>query len=164
MMNSATISDCLTYRYTLERSWASFEEPRTVAFFGVNPSTADASAEDQTTMKWRRFASQAGFNRYLVGNAFAFRATDVNALRSADDPMGPENTAYLDQIIKEAEILVPCWGSRTKLPRNLHFALDNLMKRLKDSNKPIWVFGLSQSGDPLHPLMLPYSTCLVPLD
>jgi hypothetical protein len=45
---SAIISMCGQYRYRLERVLA--EHGIVVAYFGVNPSTAGAEVEDQTTM------------------------------------------------------------------------------------------------------------------
>jgi hypothetical protein len=57
-------------------------------------------------------------------------------------------------------VLVPCWGSRTKLPKPLHIHLDRLFERLVSSGKPVMTFGVTGSGDPKHPLMLGYSTRL----
>jgi hypothetical protein len=56
---------------------------------------------------------------------------------------------------------VPCWGSRTKLPGRLHGQLDALREQILASGKPVRIWGLSQSGDPLHPLTLAYSLPLV---
>ncbi len=60
------------------------------------------------------------------------------------------------------DVLVPCWGSRTKLPKSLHVHLDRLLEQLVASGKPVLAFGVTGSGDPKHPLMLGYSTKLVP--
>nr|UBL09545.1 Phage protein [Enterobacter cloacae] len=49
--------------------------------------------------------------RFIVGNAFAFRATDVRELATAVDPVGPENEIHLERIIRDADVLVPCWGA-----------------------------------------------------
>ena len=66
----AVISLCGKYRYRLERHWSPLAGP-TWAFFGVNPSTADADKEDATTRKWReehalRDVSSTGGSRRLV--------------------------------------------------------------------------------------------------
>ncbi|MFH7094285.1 hypothetical protein ACHWI2_17055, partial [Klebsiella pneumoniae] len=66
------------------------------------------------------------------------------------------------RIIRDADVLVPCWGSRTKLPKSLHVHLDRLLEQLVASGKPVLAFGVTGSGDPKHPLMLGYSTKLVP--
>lgn len=132
-----------------------------IAFFGINPSTADAQAEDATTRRWAGFARILGARRYLAGNPFAFRATDVAELANVADPVGPENDAHLASIIADADLLIPCWGRRTKIQPRLRPALDDLALRLRASGKPVKVFGLTQSGDPVHPLMLGYATALI---
>ena len=87
--------------------------------------------------------------------------SDVRELAAAMDPIGPDNALHLEEIIREADVLVPCWGSRTKLPKQLHLHLDNLMEQLVQSGKPVMTFGLTNSGDPKHPLTLGYDTPLV---
>jgi hypothetical protein len=159
MTTSAIISPCGLFRYRLERPIA--DTGIVMAFFGVNPSTADEQVEDQTTMKWRGFAQIAGARRYIAGNPFAFRAVDVNALAAAADPVGPDNGQHIREIIASADVLVPCWGSRSKLPRLLHPRLDALSDLIRHSGKPVRIFGLTKSGDPKHPLMLSYSTTLI---
>jgi len=150
---------CGQYRYRLERVLA--EHGIVVAYFGVNPSTAGAEVEDQTTMKWRGFAFRMSARKYIAGNPFAFRATDVRALSRAADPVGPENEQHIRQIVADADLLVPCWGNRSKLPLALRPRLGALTRVLLASGKPVHVFGLTKSGDPLHPLMLGYDTQLV---
>lgn len=155
---SAIISSCGTYRYRLERTVQL--SGRVFAYFGVNGSTATATEDDHTVRKWIGFTKVNGGQRFIVGNAFAYRATDVRTLAAAVDPIGPDNDIHLANIIADAEILVPCWGTRTKLPRRLHARLDELRDQLLASGKPVLTLGLSNSGDPLHPLTLAYSTPL----
>ena len=157
---SAVISDNGVYRYRLDRRVSL--TGIVLAFFGVNGSTATGTEEDQTTRKWFGFASRNGARRYIAANPFAFRATDVNELARAADPVGPENARYLAEIIAEADILVPCWGNYKKVPRRLHGHFDKLRAQLFAAGKPVKIFGLTQSGDPLHPLMLGYDTVLMP--
>lgn len=159
LRSSAVISECGTWRYRLDRDVQ--PEGIVFAFFGVNGSTATGDEEDQTTMKWRGFTERNGGRRYIAGNPFAFRATDVRELARAADPVGPENSRYLDEIIAEADVLVPCWGNRSKVPERLRHHFDSLRERLFASGKPIKIFGFTASGDPKHPLMLGYSTPLV---
>jgi len=159
-MNGATISGDGTFRYTLERDV--HNEGIVFAYYGINPSTADPVIEDQTTMKWRGFTLRNGGRRYIAGNPFAFRSTNVKALAEVEDAVGPLNRHYLDQIIGEADLLVPCWGALSKVPRSLHQYVDRLVMQLFDSGKPIRIFGLTKSGDPKHPLMLGYDTPLIP--
>jgi len=159
---TAVISDCGTWRYRLDREVQA--EGIVIAYFGVIGSTADAEQEDQTTKKWRGFAIRNGGRRYIAGNPFAFRATDVRELGRAAHPVGPENARHLAEIIAEADLLVPCWGLRTKVPRPLRSHFDALREQLVASGKPIRILGLTTSGDPIHPLMIGYDRPLIPWD
>lgn len=157
---SAVISPCGVYRYRLERTIGLQQGP-VYAYFGVNGSTATATEDDHTVRKWIGFTKVFGGSRFVVGNVFGYRATDVRELAAAMDPIGPDNALHLEEIIREADVLVPCWGSRTKLPKQLHLHLDNLMEQLVQSGKPVMTFGLTNAGDPKHPLTLGYDTPLV---
>lgn len=155
---SAIISPCGTWRYKLGRKVA--ETGPVYGYFGVNGSTATADENDHTVCKWIGFTRILGGREFIVGNPFAYRATDVRKLATASDPIGPDNDFYIRQIIAEADILVPCWGNVMKVPRDLRTEFDILEHRLRESGKPILIFGLTKYGDPKHPLMLPYSTQL----
>lgn len=157
---SAIISACGHYRYRLDRAVAA--SGPVYAFFGVNPSTADASVNDATVRKWIGFTKTWGGSRFIVGNVFAYRSRDVKALAAVDDPFGDEIGDHVTDIITEADILVPCWGVIDKVPPKLHFAFDVLMDALVASGKPVKHFGLTKSGDPKHPQMLSYKTALQP--
>ncbi len=157
---SAILSSCGAYRYRLERVVDNCPGD-VVAYFGVNPSTADATEDDHTIRKWRGFTIRAAASSFIVGNLFAYRATDVRELATAADPLGPDNDAHLAAIIAEADVLVPCWGSRAKLPRALRPRLDVLRDMIFAAGKPVRVLGLTASGDPIHPLTLAYTTPLV---
>jgi hypothetical protein len=156
---SAILSSCLQYRYRLDRIVGG--SGPVYAFFGINPSTADATVDDATVCKWRGFVIRWGGSRFVVGNVFAFRSTDVRVLASAVDPVGPDNFTHIMRIGFEADVLVPCWGARGKLPRALRPRLDDMLDILHGFRKPVMSFGLSQGGDPLHPLMLGYATPLI---
>ena len=160
---SAIISACGLYRYRLERSIK--EDGLTFAYFGINPSTADAEIDDPTVRKWRGFTERNGGARFIVGNAFAYRATDVGDLKSAIDPVGRENPGHIWEIMHDADVIVPCWGARGKLPMRLRPRLDALKLFIFDyaeeNSKPVKIFGFAKSGDPLHPQMLGYSTPLI---
>lgn len=161
--NGAVLSDCGAYRYRLDRHVGAGD--RVFAFFGINPSTADADVDDATVRKWRGFSERLGAVRFIVGNVFAYRATDVGELCSAADPVGPEWRQHMEMIIEEADFLVPCWGARGKLKApHLRDRLDLMLGSLRGTGKPLMCWGKTASGDPIHPLMLGYKTPLVAFD
>lgn len=159
---SAVISPCGLYRYRLERTVA-MTGP-VYAFFGINPSTADASLDDATVRKWIGFTKVWGGSRFMVGNVWPLRSTDVRALSRATRwlDIGRENQRHILAMAAEADILVPCWGDRAKVPRVMHNELDELRALLLGTGKPVMHFGLTKGGDPKHPLMLSYDTPLTP--
>lgn len=159
---NATISECGKYRYTLSRCLRGIFEDHDgmVAYFGVNPSTADHTKDDPTTLKWKHFTLQNNFGSYVAVNAFAFRSPDVKTLASQDDPIGPLNDRYIDEAIECANVLIPCWGSSLKLPKSLRPRLWRLTQKILASGKPVYTFGLTKTGDPRHPLFLPHDTVL----
>lgn len=155
---SAVVSPCGLYRYRLDRTVA-MEGP-VYAFFGINPSTADASVDDATVRKWIGFVKRWGGSRFIVGNVFAYRATDVRELATAKDPHGDDIGDHVTAIIEEADILVPCWGNTSKVPPRLRCYPGILLEAMLSSGKPVMHFGCTSSGDPKHPLMLGYDTPL----
>ena len=155
----AVISDCGMYRYVLDRTVA--VDGLTFLFIGVNPSTADATTDDATVRKWVGFVKRWGGRRFMVGNAFAYRATDVRELASVNDPIGLHNDWYIMQMAVKVDVIVPCWGNITKVPPRLRGRFEFLTGMLTGADKPLYCFGRTLCGDPLHPLMLGYDTPLV---
>ena len=157
---SAVLSPCGQYRFRLERTIS--KEGPVYAFFGINPSTADANLDDATVRKWIGFCKRWGAARFLVGNVWPLRTPDVRHLATATrwlDIMR-ENQKHILSMAVEADILVPCWGDRAKVPRAMHNELDELLALLRGTGKPLRHFGLTKGGDPKHPLMLGYDTQL----
>ena len=159
---SAIISQCGSYRYRLEREVSL--EGKVFAYFGVNPSTANASINDATVRKWIGFTKVNGGRSFIVGNVFAFRAKDVNVLSTTSSPCGPDNAQHIQQIIDDADVLVPCWGNQKKVGQEIRHHFNDMMSLLIASRKPIKVFGFTQAGHPKHPLMLGYATELVDIN
>lgn len=132
------------------------------ALCGVNPSTAGAEKNDQTIRKDLGFGLRLGWRRIIKVNKFAFRATDVRDLANAFDPIGDENDIYLSQAFAEADIIVPCWGPLSKLPKRLRRRYIEVCRLAERAGKPILCFGTANDGQPRHTLTLGYDTPLVP--
>lgn len=156
--STAVISADEVYRYRLEREVCA--KGLVIAYFGINGSTASSVVNDQTVKKLKEFTIRNGGRRFIIGNVFGFRAQDVKRLAEVADPVGPENAKHLAAIISDAELLVPMWGSRRKVPEHLHPYINALREQIFDSGKPVRIFDITASGDPMHPLMLSYETRL----
>jgi len=156
---SAVLSPCGVWRYRLERDFG--RNGPTAAIYGVNPSTADATVNDQTIRKDIGFGERLGWGRLIKGNKFAFRATDIKALRSAADPRGPENDAHLEQIMRDADIHIAAWGPLGKLPPPLRKRWRTVCAIADRVGIQFLCFGTAQDGQPRHTLMLAYDTPLI---
>ncbi|KLK92604.1 hypothetical protein AA309_12925 [Microvirga vignae] len=159
---SALISDCGTYRYRLDRLTIAHDVTgKTAAFIMVNPSTADAVVDDPTIRKVEGFVIRNGAGRFVVGNLFAFRATDIKALRTAAYPVGPENDRHLEQIMRDADLHIVAWGPLAKLPPHLRDRWREVVAIADQVGCRLMCLTAAQDGHPRHPLMLSYSTPLV---
>ena len=148
------------YRWRLDRDVQS--EGIVAALCGVNPSTAGVDANDQTIRKDIGFARLHGWRRIIKVNKFAFRATDVKMLASALDPIGSECDDHLRQAFTDADVIVPCWGPLSKLPKLLRRRYIEVRRLIERSGKPVLCFGTVLDGQPRHTCMIPYSTPLIP--
>jgi hypothetical protein len=155
---SAIISDCGLYRYRLERH--GLAGAGAVAWIMVNPSTADANADDATIRKVVGFTERLGGGWAIVGNKFAYRATDIKALRGVKDPRGPENDTHLEAIMHSAPIVIAAWGPLNKLPPHLRRRWRTIADLADRAGVKLMCFGTARDGQPRHPLMLAYDTPL----
>ncbi|MFJ3487178.1 DUF1643 domain-containing protein [Pseudomonas sp. NPDC090202] len=157
---TALLSDCGVFRYRLGR----VVQPigRVFAFFGICPSKGDPLADDFGIANLTAYSLAHGGARFLLGNVFAYRTNTARELATVPDPYGPDNAAHLAAIIAEADVLVPCWGSRDKEPEALAHHFDTLTQQLLASDKPVMVFGYCLNGDPAHALMINHDKPLIP--
>jgi hypothetical protein len=140
---SAALSDDGQYRYFLSRCWNS--SGRKIAFIGLNPSTADATNDDPTIRRCIRFARDWGGGSVWMVNLFAFRSTQPAALRSATDPIGPENDAWLERAIDAADIVIAAWGNHGHLLGRSDCVANRYRGRLH-------ALAVTKNGMPGHPL------------
>lgn len=147
------------YRWRLDREVQ--DSGIVVALPGVNPSTAGAIDNDATIRKDIGFAQRNGWRRIIKVNKFAYRATDVTNLRRAVDPIGPENDRWLAEAFDEADMILPCWGPLSKLPKYLRRRWLEVLRIMERSGKPIMCLGTANDGQPRHTLMLAYETPLI---
>ena len=157
---SAILSPCEQYRYRLERQVAPLlnDHHKPVLFIGVNPSTADALADDATIRKMSGFVMRWGFTRFMVGNVFAWRSTDVRQLPNHHVAVGPDNMQHIKAMLGECAFVVPCWGDIGKVHPLFRVQFTIMRAMLKVHDVPVRIFGKTNGGDPLHPLMLSYNT------
>ena len=159
---TAVISNDGVYRYRLTRG--EMNGPQ-VHWLMLNPSTADALANDQTIRKCIGFTERLGFRGFTVHNLFAVRARDPLHMKTLDDPVGPENRDYFDRMLDRAtfsrEMIICAWGTHGSYMQQNETALGWLESHYP---KLLLCLGKTACGNPKHPLMLAYATPLTRMD
>lgn len=146
------------YRYRLERDIK--ERGFVASIIMVNPSTADATNNDPTIKKLIGFGERLGWRKIIVGNLFAFRATDVRELSNAIDPVGPYNDGHLLRILIDSDVTIVAWGRSDKVPRHLRSRFKYIVDIAKALDRKLYCFGTCDDGHPKHPVMIAYSSIL----
>lgn len=149
--SEAVFSDCGTYRYRLTRSWDAGRGR--LLYIMLNPSKACERKNDPTIARCQKRAELLGFGGLDVVNLFGFRATDPAELKTAPEPVGPENDAILQQACDAAACILAAWGVHGR-----HMGRDRaVIALLKGAGHPLHVLGLTRHGLPRHPLYVSYA-------
>ena len=162
-MNGATISDCGAFRYRLWRYW---QGDKPLVFVMLNPSTADANADDPTIRKCIGFAKRYGYGGIEVLNLYAYRATKPADLKAAGYLVGPDNDKHFQAVIDSqmeagrTENWICAWGANA---RGLVRPLDVLEMLRMNGVRPR-ALHFTNDGIPAHPLMLSYGCGLKYID
>ena len=148
--STAVYSPCEQYRYLLTRIWDP-AGPKAL-FVMLNPSTATEVQNDPTVERCERRARALGYGAFRVTNIFAFRATDPKVMRARADPVGPGNDAAIGESTLWADRIICAWGSH-----GAHLGRGAQVEALlRATGRPLWHLGLTQAGQPKHPLYIGY--------
>ena len=159
-MNPCHFSPCRRYRYTLTHDFADLfgapAGPGYVAWIGLNPSAADEGRLDPTLWRLRAYTRRFGFRAFKMLNLFAYRSSDPRVLRTAADPVGPDNDQYLLEVCREAALVVCCWGADGEY-RDRDRQVVDLLRGIS-----LHALALTKMGHPRHPLYLKGSCRPIP--
>ena len=135
---------------------------------GINPSTAQPGALDNTLKSVERIALGNGFDSFIMFNVYAQRATDPDAMeRQCNRALHKENLEAFRYVlsISEAPAVWAAWGTIIE-------KRDYLKECLRDMLAVGGEFGakwccagaVSKKGHPHHPLYLRKDEVLKPFD
>ena len=161
--DGAVLSDDGMYRYVLVRRF-DITRADALVWLMLNPSTADASRNDPTIRKCLGFAKHLGFGAIVVVNLYAYRATlpvDLKGARKKGlDVVGPDNNEYIKAATAGRPVIV-AWGT-SPIPQ-IQDRIAGVASLCAVALR-VDCLGLSAppNRQPLHPLMLPYSTATEP--
>lgn len=161
----AEVSDCGLYRYRLRRTWAEGRPLKLALWVMLNPSTADASADDPTIRRCVGFARWWGCDGIEVVNICAWRATSprdlLQAIRDGKDVYGPGQDSALRGAVACAKDfggpVVVGWGAWGRDPLVRPFRDRALLSM---SGIRLQCLGLTSEGEPRHPLFVAAGTPL----
>ena len=146
----AVYSDCEQYRYRLSRVWE--DKGQTAMFVMLNPSTATEKKNDPTVERCERRARLLGFGAFVVTNIFAWRDKDPQKMKTADDPIGPANDKEILKCATEADQIIAAWGAHGAFLQRGSW----VEQLLRSNGFKLFHLGLSQGGQPRHPLYISY--------
>ena len=95
------------YRYQLTRTWS--QANPLVNFVMLNPSTADATADDPTIRRCLGFARRWGCGAIVVINLYARIATDPRILWHDGNSVGQDNDGWIRETAAVSDFIV-CAG------------------------------------------------------
>ncbi len=150
---SAVISDCGKYRYVLERDKGS----NPLVFLMLNPSTADASLDDPTIRRCRRFSEDNGYTGIVVVNLYAYRATKPDDMLLASDPIGSDNDRFIREATHGRDVCC-AWGANANPQR-----ANDVISLVKSCAANVYCLGKTKYGFPRHPLYVKAEQKLISL-
>lgn len=157
--SDARFSDCGRYRLLLERDWTpEGAAPDTILWIGMNPSTADAEADDPTCRREVNFSIAWGHTRYLKANMLAWRATFPKDLPA--DPLTAQGAGTLQAILEAAAVASTVVLACGKLHQRYAGVVQSTIEALEAAGHTLWCLGWNGDGSPKHPLYLAKSTPL----
>ncbi|MDP4162516.1 MAG: DUF1643 domain-containing protein [Bacillota bacterium] len=144
------------YRYSLKRIWDS-ENPRKAVFIMLNPSTANESTDDPTTIRCISFAKRWNCGSLEIVNVFAYRATNHKELKSLtkEEATGTNNNIHIESALSDAAVKVVAWGEHVTIHHKNYIELE---QQLKSHN--LLCLGTTREGHPRHPLFVKSTTNL----
>ena len=127
-----------------------------------NPSIADEFKDDHTIRKLVGFCKRWGYGSFVVVNLFAYRSPNPRDLATVSNVVGPAYDMEILKALDGVKTLVCAWGCEEHMKQwpNRPYEVLRLIKYHHIIK--LRCFGLTKNGTPRHPLMLPYTTPLVP--
>ena len=136
------------FRYLLWRTLVDCDDPETILWIMLNPSTADAENDDPTIRRCLSFSKDWGYERVEIANLFALRATDPEELTTAPEIIGWDNDRFILEAAKRASRVMVAWGAFWKAEERAK----HIMQILKVADAKPLCLGHTLCGAPRHPL------------
>ena len=154
--SAAVFSASRAYRYRLSRTWG--DPASRLVWIMLNPSTADALADDPTIRRCTGFSKAWGFGGLVVVNLFALRATDPRELAAHARPAGRANDQFIGEAADGAALVVAAWGAHPAAADRA----GQVTRLVTGEGIDLMCLGVTKAGHPKHPLYVRKDAALVP--
>lgn len=149
--SAAEISECGTWRTTLQRDWDPSRPVLVVCM--LNPSDADALRNDPTVTTLIFFAQLWGYGGLHIVNLYSFRASKPEVMWAAGDrQIGPGNAAAIEEAFAIATAnggrLLVAWGTEGNRDGRADWFAS---RAFHEGIEPVCL-GRSRDGSPKHPM------------
>ena len=135
---------------------------------GINPSTAQPGALDNTLKSVERIALGNGFDSFIMFNVYAQRATDPNAMEKQCNPaLHKENMEAFRYVlsISEKPAIWAAWGAIIEKRKYLPECVRDMVAAGQEFGATWHCAGaITKKGHPHHPLYLRKDEKLKPFD
>ena len=148
---AAIFSPNRAFRYTLSRE-VNPNGVGTCAWIMLNPSIADEYILDPTLTRCFNYTLAWGYRYMLIGNIFAYRATDPLDMKAQVNPDGIFNEHFLRLIGEQSDLIICGWGTNQH-PRFPNHG-DNMAAMLHQDGHELYALKITKEGFPSHPLYL----------
>lgn len=153
--NGAEFSVDRVHRFLLWRIWD--EQTPPLGFIMLNPSVADETRDDPTTVRNMTRARALGYGGVVQANLYSFRTPSPRALKQAGYPCATANWGHLQHLARACDDVVLAWGAHAPLVR----AYEVVGTLRESAGRPrLLHLGLLKNGAPRHPLHTAYAVML----
>jgi hypothetical protein len=141
------------YRLVLWRIWD--ESKPKVMYIGLNPSTANATKNDNTITKLVKVSNHNGFGGFYMLNLYSYVTPHPEELKGNWEIMDGINNKKLLEYSGMASKIVFCWG-------NFKEAQEKAYELKHAFQQDAWCFKQNKNGSPKHPLYCKDDSVLIP--
>ena len=147
--SGADFSECRNYRYALWRIWD--KSKPMIMFIGLNPSIANATQDDPTIRRVKRFAKDWGYGGVYMMNCFAYVSTKPELIKH--NPMADEwNNNMLTINASKCKSVLFAWGNFEIIKET------GRDKELSEMFPNAVCLGKNKNGSPKHPFYVAANT------
>ena len=135
-------SKCQNYQYF--RLYAINEEAKNpLGIVGLNPSIIK-NGKNSTVSILSQIALREGYDSLIITNLYGYITPNPKDLKTIDDPVGPDNDVWINDMVKTCDKVLCIWGNNPDKER--------VNKILPTIKKKAYTIGLTKSGQPRHVL------------